>query len=279
MTADTQKKKSAKRHIPSPTSGLCALAALLLLVASILLIYFEMNRVGSYRIQSGKFADKASVQKIVGNPEGDFLPAMNTSSMCKQIKALSPMVADVRFELSFTRRLTVRVIDEVYAYYYRAEDGRTLLLNPHFKVLGVHDKTAYEEGLCHYDLSSLTELYITPETESIVIGEILPFKHMDKLSGFVRELSHAKGTLYDTLNLLDLRNDHNIIFIFDNLARVVLPEYTDFDLKCRAILKMMEKNGTRENECPTRFTYVDPANAAVHWAVWEWYDLYQGYSR
>lgn len=263
-------------HVPARSTGLCAIASLLLVIASLFLIRFEMNRVGAFSISAGSYVAKDEVARIVGNPKGNYLPALDTEGMTEKIKALSPMVADVKFELSFTRRLKIRVIDERYRYCYRTESGDLLLLNSNFKALCYHTSATCPNGDCEYEKGLLTELYIrTPE--EIVPGEVLSFEGKDELSVFVRELNGKKGDLYEKLNLLDIRNARHIVFIFDNLVCVELSEPTDLDIKCLALEKMMTKRKTREEEIETRFTYVDPVNSSIYWAVEEWANLYDDY--
>ena len=263
-------------HVPSRSTGLCALASLLLILASIFLIRFETNRVGSYTVKEGSYVTGAQIMEIVGNPEGKYLPALDTAQMEKEIKALSPMVADVTFDLSFTRRLTIRVTDEKPRYSLRCENGAVLLLNADFKALSYHPSDSCKKNDCDYEKGKLTDLYIRT-SEEIVLGERLPFENADELSAFIRALNGKKGKFFEKLNLVDIRSARHIVFIFDDLVCVELSETKEFDIKCLALEKMMAKRKTREEEIETRFTYVDPVNGSIDWAVEEWANLYEDY--
>ena len=263
-------------HFPARSTGLCAIASLFLVLACLFLIRFETNRISSLRIDAGTNLTQEEILAIVGDIEGKYLPSLDTETMEKRIKELSPMVADVRFDLSFTRVLTVRIVDEKHTYSYRTESGGVLLLNDRFKALGYHPEGSCKKKNCEYEKGNLTELYIKDPTE-IEIGKTLIFDGKDELADFVKELTGKKGKLYKKLNLLDIRNARHLVFIFDNLVCVELSEASDFEIKCTALEKMMDKRKTREEEIETRFTYVDPVSGSIYWAVEEWANLYEYY--
>ncbi|MBR2952315.1 MAG: FtsQ-type POTRA domain-containing protein [Clostridia bacterium] len=265
-----------KPHVPARSTGLLALASLLLFVACLFFVRFEVNRIGSVTVSEGSYLTEAQISAIIGTPNGKYLPSLDTEKMEERIKALSPMVADVSFELSLSRRLRVQIIDEEYAYYYRTENGATLLLNADFKALAYHPKDSCKKKDCPYEKGMLTELYIQAP-EEITVGEVLSFDGKDELSSFVAELNGKKGSLYKKLNLLDIRNARHIVFIFDSLVCVELSDHSDLDVKCLAIEKMMAKRQTREEAIETRFTYVDPISGSIYWAVEEWANLYEDY--
>ncbi len=274
-TSPTQEQ----RHLLSPTTGLCLLAALLLSVLSLLFIYFEWNRVGSVTLDVGSYVTEEDVNKIIGDLEGDFLPMAGTEEMKEKICALSPMVADVVFEVRFPRRLHIHVIDEEYAYYFTAENGKVLLLNRDFKFLSFHDADAYESSACDYRLEELTELYVQ-EPSVKEAGALLEFAHKEELSEFLSVLRKAKGVYYQELNVLDLRNLRTLTLVMDGLIRIELSEHTDLPAKLSSVLQMMKKNNTRQEKIPTHFTFVRPARKeeSPHWAVAEWVDIYSGYT-
>ncbi len=269
-TAGTQ------RHIPSPTTGLCLLAALILCVLSLLTVYWEINRVDSVTLRAGSYVSEEEVKTIVGRPQGDFFPAVNTSKMEKHIRALSPMVADVTFQIRFPRRLYVTVIDEIYAYYLTAADGRVLLLNRDFKLLAIHDA----DGAGDVSLCDLTELYVQ-EPSQAQLGDTLDFAHKEELAQFLSVLRKAKGVYYQQLNVLDLRNPRNLTVVFDGLVRMELSEHTDLPAKLASLAQIMEKLNTRQEGVPICLTFVRPARKEEppHWAVESnWADIYKGYT-
>ncbi len=265
-----------KPHVPHRSTGLCALASLLLVIACLFLIRFETNRIGSLKISAGNYVTEEQVAAVIGSVKGKYLPFLDTAEMEKEIREQSPMVADVRFDLSLTRRLKVSIIDEEYRYFYRTENGAILLLNEHFKALAYHPSDSCKKKDCPYEKGALTELYISAP-EEITLGEILLFAQKEELASFAYELNEKKGSLYKKLNLLDIRNARHIVFIFDNLVCVELSESDDLQIKCLALEKMMVKRKTREEEIETRFTYVDPVNGTIYWAVEEWANLYEDY--
>lgn len=268
--------ENEKPHFPARSTGLCAIASIFLVIVCIFLIRFETNRIGSLKIEEGNYITQEQIARIVGDPNGKYLPSLDTETLEQRIKMLSPMVADVQFDLSFSRRLTVRIIDEKHAYSYRTGGGEILLLNDEFKVLGYHPSGSCKKKNCEYEKGALTELYIKAP-EEITVGEILEFEGKADALPFIRDLAKKKDKLYKKLNLLDVRNARHTVFIFDNLVCVELSEQTDLAIKCTALEKMMDKRKTREEEIETRFTYVDPVSGSIYWAVEEWANLYEDY--
>lgn len=273
---DNEQNMTDLPHTPSPTTGLAILASFILFIASLFLVYFECNRVGSLTLESGSYADSEAVQDIVGDPRGHFLPFMDKEGIKEKICALTPLVADVSIELRFPRRLYIRVIDETYAYYLTGANGTILLLNDDLKILGVHDQKVYNSGEAGYDLNDMTELLVK-NPKDLTIGKQLNFDGQEELAPFLSALKKEKGRLYTHLNVLDISNLRDIVVIFDNLVRIELSEYTDAELKLQAIEAMMQTKKTREEECPTCFVYVNPRKGSVYWAVKQWTNLFDDY--
>lgn len=274
-----RKKKKAEPQPPHDadkrTPFFWAAAAIALFLAVFVIRLELVGRVGQVELNAGAHIETSVLQKTLGNLSGDVFAFMKTEDYEKRIKAYSPMIKEVRFEMSFPRTLTVTVVDEDFVYYYDTEDGTRLILNEAFKILAVHDESAYNAGSAPYDLDKMGQLFLT----DAVVGELgstLEFKSKEDLSPFLDSLYARRGTLYERITRLDLRNARNVVFILDDLVRVQLSETTDADFKLDTLSAMMKQEKTLEESIPTSFTFVRNASSGTeHWAVEPFANIYR----
>lgn len=222
---NAEKGSNAKRHLPSPFSGL--LLAFILVVSIYALITFSIGstKIARIEIVGEDIGLNQEIMSISSHLEGRSYLFLNAKEERAEILKKSPLIKSIEFKGRFPRTLKVIVRYEESDFYTVA--GDTLYtFNSSLKILSKH---SISDNDFIFSGESLTELSL-PEFKEADAGAYPEFASDD---AYIKRVCAAlcDYVKFGKINLIDLTNTQRIYFIFDSRFRCDLGNSHLLDVK------------------------------------------------
>lgn len=216
-----------KKHRISPFTGIYIAASLLLAIITVILCISASTKITKIVVKTDDTASlNSQIEQICEKFVGKSYLTFNKDKAIKGIKEISALIADVKLEGKYPRKLVVSVVYDTPRYYASDEQGKCYVMSAELKVLQIYN---FDES---FDASTLTKLAL-PRFSVEKIGQTVKF---ESNANYVKKITQALADYHGLghISYVSFANTQRIYFIFEGNFRCDLGNSDEIELKLKS---------------------------------------------